>query len=214
MDDQIGSFVCVYITLMLMSLTQHLILQPGHQETTSIATRRQRHQPPIPYNRIAWFTVVGMHDIICYHLMRFTPAEILRILPLLALQEIRFRNRLEVTPEEALAVILIRLSYPTRYWSMMDRFGYSRTWLSIIFSNTLIHLYRRYRKKLAWDEARLKFLQLSIYAQTIYKLGGGSCFWSFIDGTLNATSRPIVDQEQFYSGHLCKFIAYKRREYG
>lgn len=87
-----------------------------------------------------------MYDILCYHLMRFTHAEILRILLLLALQEIRFRNRLEVAPEEALAVILIRLSYPTRYWSMMDRFGYSRTWLSIIFNNTLIHLYRRYRK--------------------------------------------------------------------
>lgn len=105
MDDQIGSFVCVYITLILMSLTQHLILHPGHQETTSIATRRQRHQPPIPYNRTAWFTLVGMYDILCYHLMRFTHAEILRILPLLALQEIRFRNRLEVAPEEALAVI-------------------------------------------------------------------------------------------------------------
>lgn len=48
-----------------------------------------------------------MYDILCYHLMRFTHAEILRILPLLALQEIRFRIRLEVTPEEALAVILI-----------------------------------------------------------------------------------------------------------
>lgn len=213
MDDQIGSFVCVYITLMLMSLTQHLILQPGHQETTSIATRRHRHQPQIPYNRIAWFTVVGMHDILCYHLIRFTPAEILCILPLLALQEIRFRIRLEVTPEEALAVNLIRLSYPTRYWSMMDRFGYVRTWLSVIFNNTLIHLYRRHRKKLAWDEARLKFLQLSIYAQAIHKLGGGSCFWSFIHGTINATCRPNVDQEQFYSGHLCTFIAYKRRGY-
>lgn len=38
----------------------------------------------------------------------------------------------------------------------------------------------------------------------IHNLGGGSCFWGFIDGTLNATCRPILDQEQFYSGHKQK----------
>lgn len=59
---------------------------------------------------------------------------------------------------------------------MMDRFGHSRTWLSIIFNDTLIHLYQRYRKKLAWDEKRLTFAQLSIYSQAIHNLGGGSCF--------------------------------------
>lgn len=59
--------------------------------------------------------------------MQFTPRELLRILPLLSLHEIRFRNRLQATSEEALAVVLIRLSYPTRYWAMMDRFGHSRT---------------------------------------------------------------------------------------
>lgn len=38
----------------------------------------------------------------------------------------------------------------------------------------------------------------------IYHLGGGSCFWGVIDGTLNATCRPVIDQEQFYSGHKRK----------
>ena len=68
-----------------------------------------------------------MDDVLCYHLMRFTPQKINRFLPLLDLHEIRFRNRLEATSEEALAVFLIRLSYPTRYWAMMDRFGHSCT---------------------------------------------------------------------------------------
>lgn len=117
---------------------------------------------------------------------------------------VRFRNRLQATAEEALAVLLIRLSYLTRYWAMMDQFGHSRTWLSIIFNDTLIHLYQRYRKKLAWDEKRLTFAQLSIYSQAIHNLGGGSCFSGFIDGTLNATCRPVLDQEQFYSGHKRK----------
>ena len=38
----------------------------------------------------------------------------------------------------------------------------------------------------------------------IHNFGGGSCFWGFIDGTLNATCRPVLDQEQFYSGHKRK----------
>lgn len=32
-------------------------------------------------------------------------------------------------------------------------------------------------------------------------MGGGFCFWGFIDGTLKATCCPMVDQEGFYSGH-------------
>lgn len=55
-----------------------------------------------------------MHDILCHHLTRFTPAEIHRLLPLLGLEDIRSRNRSEATPEEAFAVVLIYLSYAIR----------------------------------------------------------------------------------------------------
>lgn len=71
---------------------------------------------------------MGMDELLCCHLTRFTPDEIHRFLPLLGLHGIRFRNRFEATPEEALAVVLIRLSYPNRYWSIvMDKFGHSRS---------------------------------------------------------------------------------------
>ena len=86
----------------------------------------------------------------------------------------------------------------------MDRFGHSRSWLSVIFNDTIIHIYRRFKKKLEWDEERLTFAKLSEYAMAIYALGGGHCFWGFIDGTLNATCRPVLDQRQFYSGHKRK----------
>lgn len=87
---------------------------------------------------------------------------------------------------------------------MMDRFGHSRMWLSIIFNDTIIHLYRRFKKTLEWDKKRLTFAKLSEFSLAIYRLGGGHCFWGFIDGTLNATCRPVVDQRQFYSGHKRK----------
>lgn len=32
----------------------------------------------------------------------------------------------------------------------------------------------------------------------------GSCFWDFIDETLNTTCCPILDQEKFYSGYKKK----------
>ncbi len=90
-------------------------------------------------------------------------------------------------------MVLIKLSYPNQYWQMMDRFGCSRTWLSIVFNDTLIHLYCRYQKKLAWDSERLTYKKLLDYAMAIHHFGGGSSFWGFIDGTLNATCRPVLD---------------------
>ncbi len=108
--------------------------------------------------------------------MRFTLRKVECILPLLSLHEICFQNRLQATSEEAFAVVLIKLSYPKRYWAMIDRFGHSRTWLLIVFNDTRIHLYRRYQKKLAWDGRRLTFARLLIYSQAIHNLGGRSCF--------------------------------------
>lgn len=148
----------------------------GFEASTAASFHTQAYQPQIPYNRMQRFTFIGMDDVLCYHLMRFTPQEINRFLPLLDLHETRFRNRLEATPEEALAVVLIRLSYPTRYC-------HSRTWLCIVFHDTIILLYRRYRKMLAWDNRRLNFERLLAYSQAIHNLGGGSSFWGFIDGT-------------------------------
>lgn len=203
--------VSVYVTLMMMTMIQYWFserqqrlrrLRQRRRLKSTKQNRRQRaYQPPIPYNRLSRCTFVGMDDVLCYHLTRFSTQEINRFLPLLALHEIHFRNRLEATPEEALAVMLIRLSYPSRYWAMMDRFGHSRTWLCIVFNDTIIHLYRRYRKMLAWDNKRLTFERLSAYSQAIHNLGGGSCFWGFIDGSLDATCRPVLDQQGVRSGH-------------
>ena len=105
-----------------------------------------------------------MNDVLCYHLTRFSPAEIHRLMPLLGLHEIRFRNRYEATPEEAFAVVLLRLSYPVCYWTLMDCFSHSRSWLSVIFNDTMIHLYRRFKKSLEWDERRLTNAELSEYS--------------------------------------------------
>ena len=38
----------------------------------------------------------------------------------------------------------------------------------------------------------------------IHNMGDGLIFWEFIDGTLNATCQPVIDQGQFYLGHKQK----------
>ena len=78
-----------------MWLCQHEILQKNQQQErlqlpAIPAPTRYQYQCPIPYNPIARFTFVGMPDVLCYHLTRFTPEEIARLLPLLGLHEIRF----------------------------------------------------------------------------------------------------------------------------
>ena len=86
----------------------------------------------------------------------------------------------------------------------MDRFGHSQTWLFVVFNDTIIYLYRRFRKTLEWDEKRLTFEKLSEYALAIHNFRGGHCFWGFIHRTLNATYRLLVNQKEFYFGHKQK----------
>ena len=80
------------LILMLMTVSQYFLLQKKKAVELQEAPppTRYRYRAPIPYSRINRFTFVGMHDVLCYHLTRFTPDEIEQLLPLLRLHEIRF----------------------------------------------------------------------------------------------------------------------------
>lgn len=104
--------VCIYRMLMLMCFIQYQILQKqqGYEKTRKVS-RHWKYRPPIPYNAFVQFTLTGLDDVLCSALTRFTRAELDRFLPLLGLEEIQFRNRVRATPEEALAVVLIKLHF-------------------------------------------------------------------------------------------------------
>ena len=105
---------CMFM-LMLMTLSPYFsYITPRIKPPSGSPPPRYRYRAPIPYESFNRFTFVGMHDVLCHHLTRLTPAEIHRLLPLLGLEDIRFRNRYEATPEEAFAVVLICLSYSIR----------------------------------------------------------------------------------------------------
>lgn len=128
-----------------------------------------------------------------------------------ALEDIDFRYRYRCSPEMAICVTLYRLSAPSRYKELMQLFRRSRSWLSVIFNDVIIHLVTRYRVRMQWDEARLSQETLLRYSEAVFQAGGGRNIWGFIDGTMRAICRPKENQRLFYSGykkcHAIKFQA-------
>ena len=71
--------VTIYVVFMLMSIIKYHILQREHQKRavdTNAVASRQRYRPLISYDRILLFSIAGMDEVLCYHFMQFTPAEI------------------------------------------------------------------------------------------------------------------------------------------
>src|SRR2546423_7668960 len=87
--------------------------------------------------------------------MRFTTAELDRILPPQHLQDVQWSYGYRPSPQKALCTFLARLSWPLRLHDMMDRFGCSRSQLPTIFNDVAIFLFQRFRNKLFSDRRRL-----------------------------------------------------------
>ena len=134
-------------------------------------------------------------------MFRFTKHDVLRMLPFFGLETLRFRHRYEATSLEALCLVLIRLAYPVRLLSLCDIFGRSRSWLSTIFNDTIMHLHTRWAPKLHWNSEWLTLERLWRYRDAINGAGCGDCYWGYIDGTARRICRPEEDQRNYYSGH-------------
>ena len=131
--------------------------------------------------------------------MRFHRHEILKILPYLQLQEIVFRDRLTASPELAFSILLARLAWPRRNEDLEIFFGRSKTFISLIFNDTILHLYNRYSAIIEWHPL-LTYEKLQFYAQRLNALGS-SKIWGFIDGTFRKICRPKRNQQHIYSGY-------------
>ena len=104
----------------------------------------------------------------------------------------------------AFTLLCARLSYPERLKTLIHPFGHSRSWISTIFNNIIMHLSRRYYQTPYWSR-RLTYTKTLNYSIAIKDAGGSHCFWSFIDGTANficrSTDRGNDKQRVSYSGH-------------
>ncbi|KAF8242091.1 hypothetical protein K440DRAFT_526555, partial [Wilcoxina mikolae CBS 423.85] len=99
-------------------------------------------------------------------------------------------------------LVLHRLSAAgSRFKDEINIFGYSRTYLSLVFNDTLLHLGQCFKKLLYWDEGRLTAVKIQEYAQAVEAVAGARGVWGFIDGTMRPFCRPGDNQQDYYSGH-------------
>jgi hypothetical protein len=139
----------------------------------------------------------------------FSKDEIRQLLEFFDMRSVKYRSHYKPTPEEALCVVLYRMSGAHRLKDILKVFGSSRARLSSIFNDTVLWLYGRYKKKLEWDARRLTRETLEGYARGFEEATDIPGIWGFVDGTMRPFCRPGEDQEDFYSGfkkaHGCKF---------
>jgi hypothetical protein len=142
-----------------------------------------------------------MSDEQARRFFRFTKTEIHALVPHLHLDQIRFRNRYTAIPEEALCLVLYRLSWPHRYVNTIHLFGHWHPWISTVFNDTIKHLAERYRQLLYWDHDRLTLDKTEEYASAVEAVCGVPNIYGFIDGTIRPICRPsTVPQRPFYTG--------------
>ena len=164
---------------------------------------RQCYVSFIPYlSKTLNFTTA--QNIFIREMCRFTKKEMFQILSHLDLQSIRFRARYATNSKVALTMLCARLSYLDRLKSLMHNFDHSKTWLSVIFNDIVLHLTRKYEKMLWWFK-RLIYDLIMKFAMTLYESEKSHCFWDFIDDIdrfiCKFMNRDMNEQREFYSEH-------------
>ncbi|KAF0706951.1 hypothetical protein AaE_013865 [Aphanomyces astaci] len=116
-------------------------------------------------------------------------------------------NNSRICRDEAMCVLLSRLTFPRRYHDMARMFGRSRGRLSDIFNHMVHDLYDRW-KQVLFLNLRLLRANMDKYCVAVHNKGSPlSCVFGFIDGTKVQTCRiaAVGDglnlQKQLYSGH-------------
>ena len=196
-------FSCLLI-LMIMIAKEYLIFQ---KKNSWIAINIWYYQyldinikfHPVLYNYLNRFTFVGINELIFFYHTCFTPDKIYQLLPLLCLYEIRLYNYFETTSKEAFAIVLICFSYPTYYWSIIDCYGHNRTWISIVFNDTIIYLYWQFQKLLSGTEKELTFEKLSKYTLAIHNISEEHCFWSLLTELSTLLADHLLIKKNFVS---------------
>ena len=178
----------------------------------AVRLQRRRHRvqayiAPLPYRRFRWELALWA-DVWVQKRLRFTTAEIRRILPLLHLDEVQWSYRYRPSPEKAFAIFLMRLSWPLRLHDLVEAFGCSQTQISQIFNDVAIFLTQRFQDRLFFNRRRLTQARMEEFSIAIDRLGGGDRVWGWIDGTIQRVCRPTDDQRPLYTGYK-KWHGYK-----
>ena len=134
---------------------------------------------------------------------RFDREEIQRLGALLDLPDvIRTPSGDKVTRFIGLCILLHRLAWPNRLTESKHLFPLSDGALSTLFNQIAEDIHHRWKHLLLWDHVRLTPQFLNRCRVFVQRKGGllHETF-AFVDGTGMRICRPLVDQQEFYSGH-------------
>ncbi len=103
-------------------------------------------------------------------------------------------------------MLLVRLAWSERLFTLTQLFHKSQSWLSSIFNDVVLYLYERYRDIVQWHSMLNNYKRLRRYAKVISRELGSKelCFWGFIDGTFRGIARPLTEQNEVYSDYKKK----------
>ncbi|ETW05261.1 hypothetical protein H310_04225 [Aphanomyces invadans] len=116
-------------------------------------------------------------------------------------------NNTRICRDEAMCVLLSRLTFPRRYHDMSRMFGRSRARLCDIFSYLVHDIFGRWKQTLFLNKKLLR-ARINQYCHVVATKGSPlECVFGFIDGTkvqtnrISATGDASNLQKQIYSGH-------------
>ena len=143
-----------------------------------------------------------LEDDVFEDMFRFEKDHVLQIVVALRFQEIRLDNRILVSGELQLLVLLRRLAYPCRLVELEAFFSMSRTTISRIVNHSLRFIHENHGHLLQFDSSKMTSARQECLAAAIHRKGAplSNCV-GFIDGTIRPMCRPTRNQKAFYNGH-------------
>lgn len=85
--------------------------------------------------------------------------------------------------------------------NMLQIFGHSPSWISLITTDVVQYLAARWATKLHWNPEFITQARAQRYRAVLRGYGALGGVWGFLDGTLYHIRRPEKDQMENYSGH-------------
>ena len=146
----------------------------------------------------------AMDDATAQFRFRFTVSELDSLVTALSLPATIRVERRSISSVLALAMLLRRLTWPSRLGDLVSEFGYDYTSLSLIINHMCTTLAARFSDHLQlWSG--LTQQQVRTYERAVTQhTPGVRCIWASLDGTFRPIAKPIQQQRASYSG-------YKRR---
>lgn len=116
------------------------------------------------------FHLDHLDDEYVRRLMRSNKYEIRLLSEYFELHTIQWRNRYKPDSEIALCVVLARLAWPERLFSLTRIFYKSSAWFSSVFNDVILFLYDHYKKIVEWHPMLDSYARLRKYSRAISQI--------------------------------------------